>query len=61
YTVCRNGCICYTGKYLQNKECPYCHCSRVDESGKPYRVFGYIPMIHRLRLLLSNEGYVNKI
>ncbi|KAI5778638.1 hypothetical protein EDC01DRAFT_597711, partial [Geopyxis carbonaria] len=61
YTVCRKGCICFTGRYEESLICPYCKCERTDNTGIPYRTFSYIPITHRLRLLYSNKAYVQKI
>ena len=57
FACCINSCICYAGPYADLDECPKCETSRLTESGQPRRIFSYMPIIPRLRALMSNRTY----
>jgi Transposase family tnp2 len=57
FACCINSCICYTGPYADYDKCPNCGISRLNESGGARRTFSYIPLIPRLRALMSNRTY----
>ncbi|TFK58700.1 hypothetical protein BDN72DRAFT_739278, partial [Pluteus cervinus] len=61
YDCCLNVCICYTGEYEQEEACPICKTSRYNESGKPRRVFTYLPIIPRLAAYFKNPELVQKM
>ena len=61
FACCINSCICYTGPDANLDECPKCKTSRLDESGRARRMFSYIPLIPRLRALMSNRTYATQL
>jgi len=61
FACCVNSCICYTGLYADLDECPNCRTSRLNESGRPRLMFSYIPLIPRLRALMSNRTYATQL
>ncbi|KAI5807213.1 hypothetical protein EDC01DRAFT_597816, partial [Geopyxis carbonaria] len=61
YDVCRKGCMCFTGTLANLDKCQHCQADRNDAGGNPYKVFTYIPLMHRLRLLYTNQGYIRKM
>jgi hypothetical protein len=61
FACCINSCICYTGPYADLHECPKCKTSRLNESGQPRRIFSYMPLIPRLRALLSNRTCATRL
>ena len=61
FACCINSCICYTGPYADLDECPKCTTSRLDESGRARRTFSYMPLIPRLRALMSNRTYATRL
>jgi len=58
---CINSCICYTGQYADLDKCPKCKTSRLNESGRARRIFSYMPLIPRLRALMSNRTYATHL
>ena len=61
FACCINSCICYTGLYADLDKCPNCKTSRLNESGRARRMFLYIPLIPRLRALMSNRTYATQL
>jgi len=61
FASCINSCICYTGPYTELDECPKCGTSRLNESGRARRTFSYMPLIPRLRALVSNRTYATRL
>jgi hypothetical protein len=61
FACCINSCICYTGSYADLDECPNCGTSRLNESGRARRTFSYMPLIPRLRALISNRTYATHL
>ena len=61
FACCINSCICYTGPYADLDECPKCKTSRLNESGQERRTFSYMPLIPRLRALMSNRTYAARL
>lgn len=61
FACCINSCICYTGSYADLEECPKCGTSRLNESGRARRTFSYMPLIPRLRALMSNRTYATHL
>ena len=61
FACCINSCICYTGQYADLDECPKCKTSRLHESGRARRTFSYMPLIPRLRALMSNPTYAARL
>src|SRR6266581_6374216 len=54
FACCINSCICYTGQYADLDECPKCKMSHLNGSGQARQTFSYMPLIPRLRALMSN-------
>ena len=61
FACCINSCICYTGPYTNLEECPKCRTSHLNESGRARQTFTYIPLIPRLRALMSNCTYTTHL
>jgi len=61
FACCINSCICYTGLYADLDKCPKCGTSRLNESGRARRIFSYMPLIPRLRALMSNRTYASHL
>ncbi len=61
FACCINSCICYTGPYAELDECPQCGTSRLSKSGRARRTFSYMPLIPRLRALVSNRTYATRL
>ena len=55
YPCCINSCCAYTGPHVDKTTCPYCSEPRNDSSGKPRKVFIYLPVIPRLKAFLANK------
>lgn len=58
---CVNSCIAYTGRYSEREECPECDQERYKTSGKPRRVFCYLPLIPRLQNFFHNENKIKEL
>lgn len=62
YDCCPSSCICYTGPYEALLECPKCKQNRYKADGKtPQSYFEYLPLIPRLRAMVSNSSYARKM
>ena len=61
FACCINSCICYTALYADLDKCPNCKTSRLNESGRARRMFLYMPLIPRLRALMSNRTYATRL
>ncbi|THU94655.1 hypothetical protein K435DRAFT_667941, partial [Dendrothele bispora CBS 962.96] len=61
YHCCVNSCVCYTGAYENHQQCPYCKEPRLHPSGKPRKIFTYIPLIPRLSALFRNHDMAKKM
>ena len=61
FACCINSCVCYTGSYAELDKCPKCETSRLDESGRARRTFSYMPLVPRLRALMSNRTYATRL
>jgi len=51
----------YTGSYADLNECPKCKTPRLNQAGQARRTFSYIPLIPRLRALMSNRTYATRL
>ena len=60
---CINSCCCYTGKYKTLDRCPFTDCNepRHDESGRPRKMFQYLPIIPRLIALFRDKATAEKM
>lgn len=62
YHCCPSSCVCYTGPYETLSSCPDCNTDRYKADGKtPQAYFQYLPLIPRLRAMLSNSSYAKKM
>jgi Transposase family tnp2 len=61
FVCCINSCVCYTGPYADLDKCPRCGTSRLNEFGRARRTFSYMPLIPRLRALMSNRTYATHL
>ncbi|KAI0707240.1 hypothetical protein C8Q76DRAFT_625594, partial [Earliella scabrosa] len=57
YHCCVKSCCCFVGPHADLTECPYCQTSRLDGRGRPRQVFVYLPIIPRLKAMLSNREF----
>ena len=58
YHCCPSSCVCYTGPYETLSTCPKCNADRYKSDGKtPQAYFHYLPLIPRLRAMVSNSSY----
>ena len=62
YHCCPSSCVCYTGPYETLSTCPKCKADRYKSDGKtPQTYFQYLPLIPRLRAMVSNSSYAKKM
>ena len=62
YHCCPSSCVCYTGPYETLSTCPKCKADRYKSDGKtPQAYFHYLPLIPRLRAMVSNSSYAKKM
>ena len=61
FACCINSCICYAGPYADLDKCPKCETSCLNESGRARQTFSYMPLIPRLRALMSNCTYATRL
>jgi Transposase family tnp2 len=54
YHCCINSCCCFTGPFMAQTTCPYCGQPRYTPSGKPRKLFQYVPLTPRLLALYGN-------
>ena len=55
YDCCINSCCAFTGPHASLATCPYCAEPRYNASGKPRKVFIYLPIIPRLKSYFANK------
>ena len=55
-----NSCICFVGPYEDLTKCPNCQEARYTAKGKPQKSFNYLPLIPRLRAMLTNSSLTKK-
>lgn len=54
--------MCYTGPYETLSTCPKCKANRYKSDGKtPQAIFQYLPLVPRLRAMVSNSSYAQKM
>jgi hypothetical protein len=63
YECCKNSCVCFTGPYANLDKCPNPKCKepRLDQDRRPQKLFSYMPLIPRLRALMSNSEYATRL
>ena len=62
YSCCPSSCVCYTGPYETSLRCPKCKDNRYKaDSTTPHSYFEYLPIIPRLRAMLANSTYAEKM
>jgi hypothetical protein len=63
YDCCPQSCICYTGHYKEDLECPKCKAPRYHDNSlqSPLAYFEYFPIIPRLRALLASTHFASKM
>jgi hypothetical protein len=62
YDCCPSSCICYTGPYETLLKCPKCDTDRYKADGTaPQAYFQYLPIISRLRAMVSSSPYARKM
>jgi hypothetical protein len=62
YDCCPSSCICYTGPYETLLKCPKCNTNRYKADGTtPQAYFQFLPIIPRLRAMVSNSPYARKM
>ncbi|TBU27577.1 hypothetical protein BD311DRAFT_612362, partial [Dichomitus squalens] len=55
YHCCVNSCCCFVGPHANLNKCPFCDESRLNSRNQPPQVFVYLPLIPRLKAMLSNQ------
>ena len=62
YDCCVSSFVCYTGPYEALLNCPKCKQDCYKADGKtPQSYFAYLPIIPRLRAMVSNSFYAQKM
>jgi hypothetical protein len=62
YSCCPSSCVCYTGPYETLQQCPKCKADRYKADGTtPRSCFEYLPVIPRLRAMVANSTYAEKM
>ena len=56
YHCCVNSCCCFTGPFVSQTTCPYCGESRLTPSGKPRKLYQYLPLTPRLTTLYTDAN-----
>ncbi|KAI0083144.1 hypothetical protein BDY19DRAFT_857111, partial [Irpex rosettiformis] len=61
YHSCIGSCCCYVGPFQDASSCPYCHQPRLNSSGRPRKLFTYIPVIPQLKAMCKDQGFSEKL
>ncbi|KAJ7083126.1 hypothetical protein B0H15DRAFT_749862, partial [Mycena belliarum] len=61
YHCCIQSCAAFTGAFSDLAECPYCDEPRLSPTGKPRRMFCYLPLIPRLQGLFLNPKMIDRL
>ena len=61
YHCCINSCCAFTGPHASLSACPYCSEPRYNSSGKPRKLFVYLPVIPRLKAFLASESMATEM
>ncbi|KAJ7301378.1 hypothetical protein DFH08DRAFT_724320, partial [Mycena albidolilacea] len=61
FDCCVDSCIAYTDAYSELTECPFCDKHRYSPTGKPRRMFCYLPIIPRLQGLFQNLKSIERL
>ncbi|KAJ7340614.1 hypothetical protein DFH08DRAFT_915623 [Mycena albidolilacea] len=58
---CIESCAAFAGGYADLTECPFCDSPRFSPSGKPRRMFCYLPIIPRLQGFFQNQKSIDRL
>jgi hypothetical protein len=61
YDMCENSCICYTGQYESDQNCPICGSARFDTRRKAKKVMPYLSIKDRLKTQFSDENRAKEL
>ncbi|KZV89278.1 hypothetical protein EXIGLDRAFT_574383, partial [Exidia glandulosa HHB12029] len=61
FDCCWNSCCCFTGKYSDLHNCPFCQLSRYGSNGKARKQFHYLPFTQRLASLYASRSNAMKM
>ncbi|KAJ7173917.1 hypothetical protein C8R43DRAFT_873458, partial [Mycena crocata] len=61
YHCCVNTCMAYTGDDSDSEACRFCREPRLSSTGKPRRLFCYLPIIPRLQGYFHNPKMVERL
>lgn len=61
YHCCPNSCCCFVGPYADLDTCPHCETPRYTSTGRPRKIFTYIPLIPRLVAMYRNHTTAKKL
>ena len=62
YSCCISSCVCFTGPFETLQQCPKCKADRYKADGTtPRSYFEYLPIIPRLRAMVANSNYAEKM
>ena len=62
YACCISSCVCFTGPFETLQQCPKCKADRYKADGTtPRSYFEYLPIIPRLRAMVANSKYAEKM
>ncbi|KAF7334036.1 hypothetical protein MVEN_02309100 [Mycena venus] len=61
FHCCPGSCMAYTGKHAPLQQCRFCEEPRLNSSGKPRRLFCYLPLIPRLQGFFMSPKKVEQL
>lgn len=59
--MCKNSCCAFTGIYINDLICRFCHLERYNNSKKPQKTAIYIPLLDRFRIQYADSERALKL
>ena len=59
--MCKNSCCAFTGIYVNDLVCRFCHLERYNNFKKPQKTAIYIPLLDRFRIQYANPDRAFKL
>jgi hypothetical protein len=59
--MCKDSCCAFTGIYVDDLECRFCHLKRYNNSKKPQKTAIYIPLLDRFRIQYADSERASKL
>jgi hypothetical protein len=59
--MCKNSCCAFTGIYVNDLTCQFCHSERYNSSKKSQKTAIYIPLINRFRIQYADQERALKL